>query len=149
MTSLPVLVFPNHHSEGTGKGVGASGKSIRGQRSARGGRLSCVKTSPLVALSSPSPQGCSVLVKLAVSTHRVTLHRCKPGTLSVQNHLGKEPEAGPTRKLMLKVGVRGALEVEKEGTVPSVMRGTSSPFCRRVQGLQPPGLAPAESLPLN
>lgn len=92
-----------------------------------------------MALSSLSPQG-----KLVVSIHQVTLHRRKPGALSVQNHLGKEPDAGPTLKLMLKVGFRGALEVEKEGTVTSVMRVTSSHFCLQVQGLQPPGQAPAE-----
>ena len=28
------------------------------------------------------------------------LHRCKPGTLSVLNHLGREPEADPALRLL-------------------------------------------------
>lgn len=90
-----------------------------------------------MALSSVCPQGCSVFGKLVASTHQVNLHRHKPGTLSVRNHLGKEPDPGPTLRLLLKVGVEGALEGEKEGTVTSGMRMTSSRFYLVVQLIQP------------
>lgn len=66
-----------------------------------------------------SPQGCSIFSKLVMSIHQTilttfNLHRHKPGTLSVQNHLGKEPEASPNLRLLLKVGVGGDLEGEEK-----------------------------------
>lgn len=102
-----------------------------------------------MAVSSMSPQGCSIFGELATSIHQVSLHRHKPGTFSVQNHLGKEPDRGPTLGLLLKVGVRGVLEGEKEGTVTSLMRMTSSHFCLVVQLLQPPTQAQAEAAACN
>lgn len=100
-----------------------------------------------MAPSSLSPQGRSIFGKLVMSIHQVTLHRHKPGTLSVQNHLGKELECRAYSEADAKSGGPGNFRNREGGD--SDFSDENGQFTFLVQVLQPPGQAPAEVAACN